>query len=256
MKSTLRTRLAAALVLAPLGFIAAQPAAAQHFRSQAIVAQQPMIERFVLRTHGAIEPGEQVRFRLVGVPDARALLDVPGVLRAARMTETRPGVYEAVYVVRWRDDPAAFTQAVATLQLGGQQVSARVEDRGGWDDRVARDRRGPEISDLTPAEGDRVGERRWTRISARVSDDRSGIDPASVRLRVDGRDVSDRARFDGDEVRFRDDLAPGRHVAELLVRDRAGNTSSRAWSFDVVDRDRGYGQDGQRYSYYGNERRW
>ncbi|HSV81962.1 MAG TPA: hypothetical protein VLK85_22430 [Ramlibacter sp.] len=252
MKSTLRTRLAAALVLAPLGFIAAQPAAAQQFRPQAVVAQQPMIERFVLRTEGAIEPGEQVRFRVVGVPDARALLDVPGVLRA-RMTETRPGVYEVAYVVRWRDDPAAFTQAVVTLRRDGQQVSARVEDRGGWGDRYARDRRGPEISDLTPAQGDRVGEHRWTRISARVSDDRSGIAPDSVRLRVDGRDVSDRARLDGDEVRLRDDLAPGRHVAELLVRDRAGNTSSRAWSFDVVDRDR---DRGQRYSQYGDDRRF
>ena len=72
-----------------------------------------------------------------------------------------------------------------------------------------------------------------------MRDNGSGI--ASVRLRVDGRDVSHRVRFDGEELRYRTDLPPGWHTAELLVRDRAGNVSRRAWSFDVVDHYRVYG---------------
>ncbi|MFC5498519.1 hypothetical protein ACFPOE_13315 [Caenimonas terrae] len=101
-----------------------------------------------------------------------------------------------------------------------------------------RDDRGPWISDLTPAQGERVGGRGFTRISARFGDERSGVDPASVLLRIDGRDVTRRARVDGDDIRYVDDLRPGRHVAELVVRDRAGNPTRRAWAFDVVDHGR------------------
>jgi hypothetical protein len=108
-----------------------------------------------------------------------------------------------------------------------------------------RDRRGPVISDVTPMQGDRVGDRGLTRISARFSDDRSGVDMRYLVLRVDGRDVTHRARVDGDDIRYAEDLRPGRHVAELVVRDRAGNASRRTWAFDVVEqRGRHYGYNG------------
>ena len=106
-----------------------------------------------------------------------------------------------------------------------------------------RDRTAPEIYDVRPDQGERVGDRRFTRIGARFSDDRSGVDLRSVTLRVDGRDVTGRARIDGDDIRYAEDLRPGRHFAELLVRDRAGNVARRAWTFAVVDR------DGGRYGY-------
>lgn len=121
-----------------------------------------------------------------------------------------------------------------------------------WGDRyeARRDQRPPRISDLSPSQGERIGERGVTRISARVADFGSGIDARGVTLRVDGRDVSGRTRFDGDDIRYREDLAPGRHFAELIVRDRAGNATRQAWSFDVVPQHRGW----QRYGYYDGDR--
>jgi len=108
-----------------------------------------------------------------------------------------------------------------------------------------RDNRAPAIYNVTPSQGDRVSDRGLTQISARFSDDRSGIDTRSVTLRVDGRNVTGRARVDGNDIRYADNLRPGRHSAELLVRDRAGNVSRHAWSFAVVDRDSGrYGHNG------------
>lgn len=247
---------AAAMLLASLGAVlVAQPAAAQHRNAHAhpaAVVAPPVIERFVLR-YDDLKPGEQVRFRLVGAPGARAWLNVPGVLRAAPMAEVRPGVYLADYVIRWRDDPGSFQRAVATLQRGGQRMTAQValrdRDEGPGH---GRDNDAPRISDLMPGDGDRVGDRRWTRVSARFSDEGSGVDPASVVLRLDGRDVTARARIDGDDIRYAEDLQPGRHVAELVVRDRAGNASRRSWVFNVVERDRDYG------AYGGNDngRRW
>ena len=112
-------------------------------------------------------------------------------------------------------------------------------DRDRYEQRFHRDNRAPEIFALTPEQGDRVGDRGLTRISARFRDERSGVDLRSVTLRVDGRDVTRRARLDGDDIRYADDLRPGRHYAELVVRDRAGNLARRSWAFDVVDRDFG-----------------
>ena len=118
-------------------------------------------------------------------------------------------------------------------------------DRGWYGQRFHRDHRAPEIYAVSPDQGDRIGDRGWTRITARFDDDRSGVDLRTVMLRVDGRDVTRRARIDGDDIRYAEDLHPGRHFAELLVRDRAGNLARRVWTFDVVDRS--YGRYGRGY---------
>lgn len=237
-------RLAAALAIAPLGFLAAQSASAQQFQVQvtpAVVAPSPAaIERFVVRTDGPVQPGRELRFRLHGTPGARVHLEIPGVARGLAMVETRPGVYQTAYVVRRGDTLRGFENASATLQFGPTRVMARADaDFDRW---ARRDRVAPEITELTPAQGQRVGERGRTRLSARIQDEGSGVDLNSVVLRVNGRDVTRQARISGDEVRFRDDFAPGRHVAELSVRDHAGNVSRRSWSFVVTD--------GERYGYY------
>jgi hypothetical protein len=163
---------------------------------------------------------------------------------AAAVFAMKPA-HAQVYV-QW-PAPAVVVQSQPMAAPPAQVV---VQDRyeyrhGGWD------RRGPEISDVTPYDGSRVVERghRRTEISARIGDNRSGIDYSSIRLRIDGRDVTHRARIDGNDVRYREDLHPGRHVAELAVRDRAGNWSRRAWSFDVIEH-------GHRYGYYDGGNRW
>jgi hypothetical protein len=232
-----RTHAAALLLLAPLAAgILATPAAAQQ-RAEVAVAPAPGIERFVLRTHGRIEPGRELRFRLVGRPGGEAWVRVPGLQRRIELKEERPGVYEGFYTVRRRDNAQSFARAMGNLQHGAQRVVARVQVRGDdVDQPQARDERGPVIADLSPAPDQRVGGRNRMRITARVTDEGSGVDPASVRLVLNGRDVTPELRMEGDEVQFRGFLARGHHTAELEVRDRAGNTTRRAWSFDVRGR--------------------
>ncbi|MES2937180.1 MAG: hypothetical protein V4864_05840 [Pseudomonadota bacterium] len=253
MQSTLRTRLAATLLLSPLAALMVQPAHAEAeaipgrigFSSPQLAvpgAAAPMIDRFVLRA-GRIEAGRELRFSLVGAPGARVWLDIPGVARDVQMREVRPGVYEAEYTVRRRDNAEAFARTVATLQRGPQRMTAQVDMRGGGHG-GPHDARAPQITDVTPAQGERVGEWRRTQIFARLSDDGSGVDAGTVRLRVDGRDVTERARVSAEEVQYREALGDGRHTAEITVRDRAGNVARRSWTFDIRERDRHDGRRG------------
>lgn len=245
MKKQLHSLAAAALLLAPVAAaLVAQPAAAQNavvaapahqvrVASAAVVAPAPVIDRFVVRPAGRLLPGRELHFRLVGARGGDAWVDIPGVVRGIEMREVRPGVYEGNYTVRRRDDLQAFDRAVATLSRGHFRTTARADFR---DDqrRWGRDERAPRISDLWPRNGEQISRRGLARIAVRMDDDRSGVDPASVRLRVDGRDVTPDARIMQDEVRYAENLPRGRHSAELVVRDRAGNAARTAWTFDVV----------------------
>jgi hypothetical protein len=144
----------------------------------------------------------------------------------------------------------AYGYAQPAVVAPGEFRGERWDQRHGRDDRRRRDDSAPQISELTPSHGDRVGARGWTQVSAHFSDQGSGVDMGSLVLRVDGRDVTRRARVDGDDIRYAEDLQPGRHVAELVVRDRAGNASRRSWTFDVVGQGRGNGA----YSFYDGRR--
>jgi hypothetical protein len=236
MKTAVRNHVAAAMLLLPVAaaFVAPPVQAQQRF----VVVQQvvqPAIQDFSVRPQGRIVPGRELRFRLDAAPGGDAWLDIPGVVNGVDLRETRRGVYEGTYTVRRRDDLRAFDRAVATLRLGNQRVSASVDlpdARRGHAER--RDERAPQISNVTPGNGDRVDERGRTVINARLSDDRSGVDPSSVRLIVDGLDVTGNARVTDDGVVYRERLGNGQHRAELVVRDRAGNVSRTAWSFRVV----------------------
>jgi hypothetical protein len=148
--------------------------------------------------------------------------------------------------VRHQIAAAAMLLLPMGAMLSAQPAAA--QDRDFHADRYEfrHDRQAPRIFDVTPSQGDRISERGATRISARFQDERSGVDLRSVHLRVDGRDVTARARVDGNDIRYADDLRPGRHVAELVLRDRAGNLARQSWSFEVRndvrgDRRVGYG---------------
>lgn len=181
------------------------------------------IERFFIRSSGPVEAGRELRFRLVGAPGGDARMDIPGVVQGVDLRETRPGEYEGTYTVRRRDDPEAFRTAVATLERGDDRVTARLQFN-----------QPPQITDLLPANGDRVTARGRTHIAARITDEGGAVDPSRVRLRLNGRDVTADARITPDEVHFRADLDPGRYAVELTARDNGGNMTTKTWTFDVV----------------------
>jgi hypothetical protein len=207
------------------------------------VAVAPHIERFGVVPVARILPGVDLRFRIDGVPGGAAKVEIPGVVSDLHLREVSPGQYEGTYTVRSSDDPEDFRSAVATLRIGNRTASARsaglvrddVAERVGdarqdW----RRDRMAPQIEDLEPRNGSVVGSAGRTEVAAQFDDPGgSGIDPDSVRIRLSGRDVTGDARIREDGFVYRADLAPGRYVAEVTARDRAGNATTKSWTFDV-----------------------
>ena len=107
MQATLSTRrFAAALLLSPIAAaVMASPALAQHGspdygqgqRAAHVATIQPLvIERFAVRAH-SIEPGREMRFRLLGSPGAHAEVDIPRIVQDVPLREVQPGHFHACW---------------------------------------------------------------------------------------------------------------------------------------------------------------
>lgn len=198
-------------------------------------APAPRIERFAIVNGERMEPGRELRFRLNGVPGASATFEIPGIVSGVPMREVSPGHYMGTYTIRQRDNLDAFNTAIATLRSGNQWVTSRV-------DRVMpRDNRAPEVANVTPRHGAVITDAGRVLIAGSFEDrDGRGVNPDTVRLRVDGRDVTDDARITPDRFEYRADLPPGRYTADVSARDRAGNHVSQSWSFEVASQQGNY----------------
>jgi hypothetical protein len=136
---------------------------------------------------------------------------------------------------------ATYLPAV-DLAYGGHTVTWSATDQAGnhrdgfWTFQIADDAP-PTMSDPAPAAGSGF-ELRRPALGFTLTDAGSGVNPASLRVLLDGADVAPLgALVDG---RFAyapaGDLAYGRHTVVVTVADRSGNAMSpQAWSFDVID---------------------
>jgi hypothetical protein len=252
MKTTIRTHVAALALLLPAAVSLAPATAAAQSRWN-----QPQLSALAVDSDGGLAPGATLRLRLNATPGARwsdVTLGDSGIVVALR--EERPGTYVGSYTIRRHDrlEPRDMLQARAaygdrtyTASFGlppslhargpGWRGDERRDDRR--DDRreerreERRDARGPVVPEVWPVDGSRTQESP-TRVAAKFADEGTGVDAGSVRLRVDGRDVTARTRVTPGEVYYTADMERGRHTAELTVRDKAGNSTTRAWSFEVA----------------------
>ncbi|MDB5912984.1 MAG: hypothetical protein JWP22_1659 [Ramlibacter sp.] len=198
------------------------------------------IERFGMIPVERIEPGAELQFALDGMPGANVSVDLPGVERDVRLRETRPGHYEGSYTVRRADDIAAHRPVVATLRMGERVATAQMNiavGRAAAEGRpTGTDNQAPNLVRLVPAEGASVpAGGQPVLISAAFDDGRgTGVDPASVRVTVSGRNLTQEAQISAGVLSLRTPLPPGRHTVEVVARDVAGNAVRKSWSFDVA----------------------
>lgn len=268
MKRRFQHPLAAALLLLPVApLVLSTPAAAQQRQSGV------EIQALSVNADHGVAPGSTLRLTVRGSPDASAVqVRMGSGSITIPLREVAPGHYTADHVVRRSDRIDPTDVMTARLQKGERSASRKFSfpasfqalaqgaapqpspwqpeelarmDRGDRRDRMVperertadRDDRPPQINDLSPGNGERVGERGRVHISASIADEGSGLDLSAVRMRINGEDVSHGLRVTPDAVHLRDNLPPGRHTVEVRVADHARNTTTKTWSFDVVARD-------------------
>lgn len=121
----------------------------------------------------------------------------------------------------------------------------------------APDSQPPTITRLIPEQGDYLNGRPPFHISAKVSDDGSGVNVSSLRVQLDGKDIA--RRPPGTETSEKDgfvwdandgtvdyytqdsdagrgsNLSDGHHKVTITVKDWMGNAASKTWTFVVDD---------------------
>lgn len=192
----------------------------------------PRIERFSLAPIDRIEPGAELRLTLDGFPGATVRVDLPGIEPHVALREIRPGHYEGSYTLRRIDKLNLSRPMVATLRVGERVDTATLAIQVA---QPSGDNRPPNVVNLSPREGEVVAGGPAIQISANFEDrGGSGIDPATVRINLSGRNVTGDAQVTPNAFNLRAQLPPGRHTVDITARDRAGNAVRKTWSFDVA----------------------
>ncbi len=189
------------------------------------------IERFTSSPVGRLEPGTELVFTLEGTPGASASFNLDGIASGIPMRELRPGVYEGRYTLRRQDRLSTTTPVVANLRAGDRTVSANLV----WPNAAPVDNRAPQVTRILPADGAQVPAGSVT-ISAALQDvgPASGVDARSVRVMLNGRDVTPNTQIGASGFTTTAVLNPGRYDVQVLARDMAGNEVRRNWGFEVV----------------------
>jgi len=185
-------------------------------------------ERFSVTPVARIEPGAELRFAAIGTPGARASFTIDGVVRDVPMPEVRSGRYEGAYTIRRNDNFPPSLSIVATLEGSGQTVRSQLNQA------LLVDAKAPTVRNLAPANNEVVASNPVS-VSG-TFDDRGGVgvDTKSVKLMIDGQDVTRNASITSQFFTWRGDLRPGTHQVEVNAADVAGNAVRQNWTFSVA----------------------
>ena len=190
---------------------------------------QLRIEQFQVTGMESLEPGTELKFMIDGMPGAVATVGLPGVGGNVELREVRPGHYEGSYTIRLVDKLSVSAPLEATLRAGDRVVTANLTPPRPADNRP------PIIKNLSPHEGETVNAAGPTVVSADFEDPGgAGVDLASVRIVLSGRNVTPDAQVTPRSFTYRGALPPGRNTVEVTAVDRAGNAGRRSWGFDVA----------------------
>jgi hypothetical protein len=191
---------------------------------------RPVINSFTHDGRGWLRAGSTLHATLRGTAGGQASFRIPGLTEAVPLRETAPGEYTGAWQIP-ADQPVQLTDAavIGSLQVGGASAPLIQAART-----ISVDAMPPRVRDRSPDPNSRVTTAR-PNIYAVFADQGSGVDPGSVRLLVDGRDVTANAEVTRDFISYRpaSDLPAGRQTVQIIQRDKAGNRQRTTWQFTV-----------------------
>lgn len=190
-----------------------------------------------------VQSGEREILLNIGSERARVdnrdvFLDAPPILLGGRTLVPLRFVAENLgATVRWVGDTRTVYISVPQDRVAGERETYP-PDRA--NDRPVRPRRGPRdlaprIRPVRPVAGEAVYSRR-PEITAVIRDPNGAdIDFDSIRMRINGQDVTADLEMGRNSVTYRPtfDLERGDVAVQVTARDRQGNVSRRDWTFEV-----------------------
>ena len=205
-------------------------------RDDADKGPAPVINSFTQDAPGWLRSGATLHVTMDGTPGGQADFRVPGLVEDIPMREASRGHYVGAWQVP-SDKPLQLRSAAV---IGSLKVSGRTAPMIQAGQTLAVDAMPPQIRDRAPEEAARVNDPR-PGISAIFEDEGSGIDRNSVRLLLNGQDVTAQATITRDFISFRPaaPLPASPQTVELRVMDVAGNRSAARWTFAEQAREAG-----------------
>lgn len=191
--------------------------------------EQVQIQSFTHNATGWLTIGDTLEVTLIGTRGGTAMFEVPGVVDRMNMTETSPGRYVGRWTVPSGNRSIQGATVLGQLRVGGIE---RLIQAG---NPVNVDTVPPEIRNLLP-EPNATAASAQPNISAVYDDSTgSGINQASVRMTVNGTNVTPNATVTQSFISYRPPatLPTGQNTVTLTVNDQAGNTTTRTWNFTV-----------------------
>jgi len=181
----------------------------------------------VLDYNRPLKQGDTLNLQVIGTPGAdRVTARVGDALTGIELTEREPGIYTSK-ITLGPDLPPTTASITAVMKLGDQTGEAQSERQ------IVIDVKKPVCDTLDPTPAAQLFDPDPV-ISAALSDDGSGIDPAAVRLLVNGKDVTAGAEVTERGIRY---PARGLQVGVTKLRlefaDRAGNAEAFDWQVTV-----------------------
>ncbi len=169
---------------------------------------------------------DELEVTMTGTPGGEASFKVLGLSQDLPMTEVAPGRYEGSLRIE-PDMEMAKGTVVTQLLLRGQTVAREAQEPVVIDSGVSA---APGMT-LAPARGNLVATE-TPLIEARFQD---RVRPESIRLTLDGRDVSTRADRAADLVSYLPEprLVKGEHTVSVRATTEQGRTLSEQWTFQV-----------------------
>lgn len=227
VRATLTVRGQTTVMSQTLGTGAA-PAAPAASSSTGPQAGPLAIQRFSAVPIAKIEPGAELKFSMAGAPGARASFTIEGIAKDVPMQEIKSGQYEGSYTVRRLDQIPAGVAVTGTLEANGQTVRSRLNQP------LVAEAKPPVVKNLTPRENETVTANP-VQISATFDDvGGSGIDVKSVKIMLAGVDITNNATITQQFFSYRTDLRPGNYPVEVTLKDIAGASVRRNWTFTVA----------------------
>lgn len=173
--------------------------------------------------------GQSAKFSLSGTPGGKAEVIISGLSTPISLTEGPAGTYTGAWTPN-ATQPISIrnTSVLGRLTVGGKEQLIQAANS------ISVDLVGPTLKNPNPAGGS-TATTLTPDVSVVFGDDGSGIDRSSVRMSVNGVDVTKETTITGDFAIYQPDkaLKAGDNVVAVSVKDQAGNETKSNWTFKI-----------------------